>query len=329
MSYFTTNWGYPWVGVFILLVIGIHEYGLLSLNRHSTAAHAQKRRRRLWLSYAGLVIAGLSVVSPLQFWSMQYFWVHMLQHVTVMLAAPALYVLGAPAIPLLHAVPVKLRRRWLKRIFLRPTRHPLRVVAGFLISPLFAVVFFNLVMVVWMIPAIFNPIMGIEDLHIGLMLTSFFLSGILFWYQFIPSRPFRPTLQPFGQAAALVLTNWIMTIIAIVISFFTNVPLYRFGTAMHGMSGMVGMMVPVITLNRFADQQIGAAILWVCGDFWCFPAVYIAFRRSQSDENGSDFVTKFLRRHRNMSVDEFTKARERSDAYALRVNGNDTSPREE
>jgi cytochrome c oxidase assembly factor CtaG len=279
----------------------------------------------LWLSYAGLVLAGLSVVSPLQFWSMQYFWVHMLQHVAVMLAAPAFYVLGAPVMPLVHAIPVTLRRRWLKRIFLRPTRHPLRVIAGFLISPIFAVVFFNVVMVVWMIPAIFNPVMATEDLHIGLMLSTFFLSGMLFWFQFIPSAPFRPTLQPFGQAAALVLTNWIMTIIAIVISFFTNVPLYKFGVAMGAMSRMVGMAMPVISLNRFADQQIGAAILWVCGDFWCFPAVYIAFRRSQSDDNGTDFVTKFLRRHRNMSVDEFTAARERSDAHALRASASDTS----
>jgi len=325
VSYFTTNWGYPWVGVAMLCVIAVHEHGLRSVNRRSTPEHARKRRRRMWLSYAGLVIAGLSVVSPLQFWSMQYFWVHMLQHVTVMLAAPALYVLGAPVIPLVHSVPVTLRRRWLKRIFLRPTRHPLRVIAGFLISPIFAVVFFNLVMLIWMIPAIFNPIMGIEDLHIGLMLSTFFLSGILFWYQFIPSAPFRPTLQPFGQAAALVLTNWIMTIIAIVISFFTNVPLYRFGSAMHGMSGMAGMIIPIISLNRFADQQIGAAILWVCGDFWCFPAVYIAFRRSQSDDNGTDFVTKFLRRHRNMSVDEFTKARAKSDAFARATHEGDNA----
>jgi len=44
----------------------------------------------MYFSYAGLIVLGLSIVSPLQYWSMQYFWVHMLQHVSVMLLAPAL-----------------------------------------------------------------------------------------------------------------------------------------------------------------------------------------------------------------------------------------------
>jgi cytochrome c oxidase assembly factor CtaG len=264
----------------------------------------------MWLTYAGLAVLALSIVSPLQYWAMQYFWIHMLQHVSVMLAAPALYVAGAPVLPLVHAVPVRLRRRILQRMFLRPGSHPIRLAGAFLISPVFAVVFFNVVMVVWMVPGIFNPIMASTDLHIGLMLSSFFVSGLLFWFQFIPSAPFRPTLSPFAQAGALLVTNLIMTVIAIILSFFTSVAWYDFGAAMHGMAAMPGMPMQVITLNRVADQQIGAAILWVCGDFWCFPALFMAFRRSMVDENQSDFLSTLLRRHQNMSVEEFQQARE-------------------
>lgn len=261
------------------------------------------------MTYAGLAVWALSIVSPLQYWAMQYFWIHMIQHVAVMLAAPALYVAGAPVLPLVHSVPVRLRRRLLQRLFLRSGRHPLRVVGAFLISPLFAVVFFNVVMVVWMVPGIFNPIMDNADLHIGLMLSTFFLSGLLFWFQFIPSAPFRPTLSPFGQVGALLVTNLVMTLIAIILSFLTSVAWYNFGSAMHGMGSMPGMSMQVITLNRFADQQIGAAILWVCGDFWCFPALSAAFQRSMADNNGSDFLSTLFRRHQNMSAEEFQEAR--------------------
>jgi putative membrane protein len=302
MGYFSTNWGYPWVAVLTLLALGIHERGLRSLNRRSIRVHAVRRRRRLWLSYAGLVLLALSIISPLQFWAMQYFWVHMLQHVFVMLAAPALYVAGAPMLPLLHSVPVRLRRRILRHIFIRPTRHPLRRLCAFLLSPAVGIIFFNAVMVFWMLPDFFNPIMTRPDLHISLMLSTFFLSGLLFWIQFIPSAPLRPKLSPFAQVGSLLVTNVIMTVIAITLSFLVSTPSYAFGAMMGNMGSMP---MPVISLNRFADQQIGAAILWVCGDFWCFPALFVAFRRSMKDEEGSDIVDRFLRGRRQMSVEEF------------------------
>jgi putative membrane protein len=323
MSYLTANWGYPWAAVLTLLALGLHEKGLRSLNSHSTKAHAVRRRRRMWLSYAGLVLLALSIVSPLQFWAMQYFWVHMLQHVFVMLGAPALYVAGAPMVPLVHAVPVGLRRRILRRIFIRPTRHPLRRVCAFLMSPAVGIIFFNAVMVLWMLPSLFNPIMTRPDLHVSLMLSTFFLSGMLFWLQFIPSAPLRPKLSPFAQAGSLLVTNLIMTIIAIALSFFTSVPSYAFGAVMENMATMT---MPVITLNRFADQQIGAAILWVCGDFWCFPALYIAFRRSMKDTDGSDIVERLTRGHRRMSVEEFRGERPSSLASSS-PSRDDSDPR--
>ena len=92
------------------------------------------------------------------------------------------------------------------------------------------------------------------------------------------------------------------------------------------MENMATMTMPVITLNRFADQQIGAAILWVCGDFWCFPALYIAFRRSMKDTEGSDIVERLTRGHRRMSVEEFRGERPPSLASSL-PSRDDSDPR--
>jgi len=323
MNYLTANWGYPWFAVLMVALIGVHERGLRSLNRRSTKAHARHRRRRLWFSYWGLVVLALSVSSPLQFWAMEYFWVHMIQHVTVMLAAPALYVAGAPWLPLIHALPVRIRRRILRRIFVRPTRHPLRRLFAFLVSPWVGVIFFNAVMVFWMLPVFFNPIMTRPDLHIGLMLTTFFVSGLLFWIQFIPSKPLRPKLSPYAQVGSLLATNLIMTVIAITISFLVSVPSYDFNAMMMNMGSM---SMPVITLNRLADQQIGAAILWVCGDFWCFPALTGAVRRLMKDGDGPHVMDRLIRGHRTMSVEEFRRGRAESLASSKGSSGSSVEP---
>ena len=256
----------------------------------------------MWLSYAGIAVATLSIVSPLQYWSMEYFWVHMIQHVTVMLAAPALYVAGAPAIPLAFSLPVESRRRLLRWVFLRPGRPLLRRFGAVIFSPLFAIIAFNGVMVVWMIPSVFNPVMGDPALHIGLMLSSFFVSGLFFWVQFIPSRPWRPTLTPFARVGVLLFTNLVMTIIAMSLSFLASGAFYDIGNSMLHMANMSSMTHT--TLDPFADQQIGAAILWVCGDFWCLPALIMALRAvTKNDENSA--MDEVLRGSRTMTAEEF------------------------
>ena len=303
MNYLTHHWGYPEIAIVAVVILAVHERGLRAVNARSTPAHARSRRHRMWLTYAGIAVAALSVVSPLQYWSMEYFWVHMIQHVTVMLAAPALYVAGAPAIPFVFALPVGARRRLLRRVFLRPGRPFLRRIGTVVFSPLFAIIVFNAVMVVWMVPSVFNPVMGNPTLHVGLMLSSFFVSGLLFWVQFIPSRPWRPTLTPFARVGVLLFTNLVMTIVAMSLSFFASGPFYDIGNSMLHMANM-SSMTPT-TLNPFADQQIGAAILWVCGDFWCFPALVMALRLATKNDSNSSAMDEVLRGRRTMTADEF------------------------
>jgi len=145
---------------------------------------------------------------------------------------------------------------------------PLRAVGGFFGRPWVAVALFNAVMILWHLPGPFDLAENNQAVHIWLMHGSFFAAGVLFWLQFIPSPPFRRRMPLVSQAAALLVTNVIMIGIAMSLSIFVNGSVYP-----------VYDHVPGVILPPFADQQIGAAILWVCGDFWALPTMIVIVRQ--------------------------------------------------
>jgi cytochrome c oxidase assembly factor CtaG len=228
----------------------------------------------LWF-YAGLLVLLLAVVSPIDYWADSYFMVHMVQHLLLMFAAPSLVVAGAPGQPLLDALPGQSGKAVTRSVLADNWSRPLRAAFRFVSGPVVAVVLFNLVMVVWHIPAAFDLAENNQTVHIWLMHSSFFLAGVLFWLQFIPSPPFRSRMPLLGRAAALIATNVVMIFIAMSLSIFATHSVYA--PYDH---------VPGVTLPPFADQQIGAAILWVCGDFWALPTMIITIRKLLNDETG-------------------------------------------
>ena len=115
---------------------------------------------------------------------------------------------------------------------------------------------------------------------------SMFAAGVLFWLQFIPSPPFHRRMPLLSQAGALLGTNVIMIGMAMTLSIFVAGSVYP-----------VYDHIPGVTLPPFADQQIGAAILWVCGDFWALPSMIVIVRRMIATEGSmSAALDKVLNR---------------------------------
>ena len=139
-------------------------------------------------------------------------------------------------------------------------------------------------MVVWHFPALFDLAENNQYVHIWLMHSSFFVAGSLFWLQVIPSHPVKPKLGTGAQIAAILGTDAVMILMAMALSIFTSHSIYP-----------VYDHLPGVTLSPFASQQIGAAILWVCGDFWAFPALVVLFRRAMAEEGGAGaFIDKIF-----------------------------------
>jgi putative membrane protein len=273
MSYFTNHWSFDPFLILAIVVAVWYEIGLWRLARRSRPERTRERRlRSLWF-YSGLAVLLIAVQSPIDYWAGDYFFVHMIQHLLLMFAAPTLIVAGAPWQPLLDALPGRSGRSVTRGVLTGGWSRPLRALGSFLVRPWVSVALFNAVMVVWHLPGPYDLAERNQVVHIWLMHASFFAAGVLFWLQFIPSPPFRRKMPLLSQAGALIVTNVIMIGVAMALSIFASGSVYS-----------VYDHVPGVTLPPFQDQQIGAAILWVCGDFWAMPTLIVVVRALMSTE---------------------------------------------
>jgi putative membrane protein len=273
MHYLIDNWSFDPFAIIALILVCWHEVGLARLAPKSRPERTRQRRlRSLWF-YGGLAVLLIAVQSPIDYWADSYFFAHMIQHLLLMFAAPVLIVAGAPWQPLLEGLPGRLGKEATRQVMAGSWSRPVRAIGGFLLLPWVAVISFNLAMVLWHLPGPFD--VGTENaaVHIWLMHGSFFVTGVLFWLQFIPSPPFRIKMSRAAQASALVVTNVQMWILAMSMTFFSSTSWYP-----------VYAHVPGVTFPPLADQQLGAAILWICGDFWAVPTMIYVIRRMLAEE---------------------------------------------
>jgi len=274
MRYLADHWAFDPFAIIAALLVVWHEVGLARLGRRSRPERTRQRRlRSLWF-YAGLVVLLIAVESPIDYWSDRYFFMHMIQHLLLMFAAPVLIVAGAPWQPLLAGLPGTLGRQATREVMTGGWSWPVRAVGGFLLRPWVAVISFNLTMVLWHLPGPFDLGVRNQAVHIWLVHGTFFLTGVLFWLQVIPSPPFLIRMSRFGQAIALLVTNLQMWILAMSMSFLSSTSWYSVYAHVRGVS-----------FPPLADQQVGAAILWVCGDFWAVPAMIYVVRRMLTEED--------------------------------------------
>lgn len=255
--------------VHVSTVIGLVGLGALYLwrARHAPAALAGRSptsgQRAMF--FTALAIIFLSLNGWLHDLSDSFlFSAHMVQHLVLTLVAPPLLVMGTPG--------------WMLRPALRwPGVAP---IARFVTKAPVAFVIFNLIIIVWHLPPMYEFALEHHPIHIVQHLC-FMVAATLMWWPVLSPMPELPRLSYPLQMLYLFLMTIPMSIVAVCIAYSDHA-LYPFYAAAPRIWGITPMQ----------DQTIGALIMWIPGGLFFFTVISVIFFRWQQADGDSAEVAQ-------------------------------------
>ena len=204
--------------------------------------------------YSALALIFLSLNGWLHDLSDGYlFSAHMVQHLVLTLVAPPMLVMGTPG--------------WMLRPALRwPVVGSL---ARWVTAPTRCFAIFNVVLVVWHLPPMYELAMRHHPVHIVQHLC-FMTAAVLMWWPVLSPLPELPRLSYPGQMLYLFLLSIPMSLVAVCIGYADHLlyPWYASAARIWGITPM-------------QDQMIGALIMWIPGGLFFFAIISVVFFRWQ------------------------------------------------
>ncbi len=239
-------------------VIGLAALGGLyhwrAGHKQVPAFHAPTTAQRATF-YGALVLIFFSLNGWLHDLSDYYlFSAHMVQHLLLTLVAPPLLIMGTPG--------------WM----LRPAlQWPVIGSLARAVTPAKrAFVIFNVVLIVWHLPPMYEMAMAHHNIHIVQHLC-FMIAATLMWWPVLSPLPELPRISYPLQMLYLFLMSIPMSIVAVSIGYSDQIlyPAYASAPRLWGITPM-------------QDQLIGALIMWVPGGLFFFAIISVVFFRWQA-----------------------------------------------
>jgi cytochrome c oxidase assembly factor CtaG len=222
-------------------------------------------RMRSFSFYAALAVLVVALDSPLDALTAQLFWVHMVQHVLLLMVAAPLLVLARPWIRLWRCLPLGTRRSLGRGLSSGSSTAVLRGTARELGRPALSFVLFAGTLVAWHVPALFDSTLRSEPLHV-LEHILFFTTALLFWKQVIPSPPLHTTMPDGVRVLYVIGAMTVCWLLAIVLA-----------VAPHALyDGYAHQGARPGGISALGDQQLAAGIMWVPGSI-TFVVVIFAY----------------------------------------------------
>jgi cytochrome c oxidase assembly factor CtaG len=231
--------------------------------------------------FLGAIFALLLASSaPIDILSSQLFWVHMIQHLLLLVVIAPLLVAGAPLLPLWLGLP-----RWARRLVrvssLLKTGSPLHRFGHWLRQPVVSCGLLIIGMWAWHWPTLYDLALTNAAIHDWCEHLTFLAVSVLFWTQVIPSPPLRPRLGYLGRMVYLGIAIAQNVVLAVLLGF-ASAPLYA--PYAHLVTAPGG-------LSALQDQRLGAGIMWTAGDFPFIGALCILVMRWLSTQSDDSEIT--------------------------------------
>jgi cytochrome c oxidase assembly factor CtaG len=173
----------------------------------------------------------------------------MLQHLLLMTIAPALILLGAPALPLLQGLPQLIARSVvgpvLRLSFLKSIGH-------FVTNPAICWVAAALALMAWHVPAVFELALRWDWLH-EIEHASFLGIGLLFWWPVIQPWPSNPRWPRWSIPLYLFCATLPCDALSAFLVFCDRVVYSSYLSAPR-----------VFNISPLQDQEFAAALMWTC-----------------------------------------------------------------
>jgi cytochrome c oxidase assembly factor CtaG len=239
--------------------------------RHMRVVTARHRAGMGWRALAfcaGLVTLVLALDSVIDDRADKLFWVHMTQHVLLMMVAAPLFVLAAPWTPMWKGLPLSTRRGLAAAYMRSPGWRAARAAGRRVVAPVPIWILFVVDLSVWHVPALYGLTLRNQAMH-DLEHLSFLVLAVLFWAQVIASPPLRPKLSEAWAVAYVTLAATACWILAMVLAFAPS-PLYAGYEALGSRPGGI---------SALADQQLAAGIMWGPGSIPFAIFVFVALYR--------------------------------------------------
>lgn len=271
-----SHWGSGPAELLLIVIPAVwYALGVRALWRHAGAGRGVSRLQTTSFGL-GILTLFVALVSPVDALAEALFSVHMVQHLLLILVAAPLFVLGAPLLPMLWALPASRRLRvglWWRR------RSLVRRLVYVVTAPIVVFALHTVALWFWHFPGPYQTALRDPFVH-AMEHLSFFGTALLFWWVVVQPVGRRRAGYP---AAILLVGGTLMQSGALgAVLMFARSPWYP----AHG----AGARAWGTTL--LGDQQLAGLLMWIpAGSIYVAAAALLFLRWMRADERRTNAIS--------------------------------------